>query len=122
MGGYAAILLASKVSNAFVVAECPQIFLEKHPGSRTVINSTGVDDQELINLSTIVKEKLIARCLMIICNSSDFHFLNHILPIMTFKSNVTPINYIIYSSSKYKNGHTSLDFTDAFKIIKSFLE
>lgn len=36
MGGYAAIVLGSMVKGGKVVAECPQLYLEKHPGSRFV--------------------------------------------------------------------------------------
>ncbi|MDO5691399.1 MAG: alpha/beta hydrolase [Pseudomonadota bacterium] len=120
MGGYAALVLGSIIPDVVVVAECPQIFLRLHPGSLYVINNVNIADDYLLDLTEIIENKMIAKEVNFVCNSSDHHFSAHLLPLIKMPPSEKRRRFFIYSDRTYPNGHSALRLEDASKIIRSY--
>lgn len=117
MGGYAGIVLGSILRDVIVIAECPQIFLDKHPGSKFIINNVPVQDKQLLDLTDLVANKLIASKVKIICNTTDSHRKLHIAPLMALEPSETLLEFLFYSNKNYKKGHTALAYSDFVKVM-----
>lgn len=129
MGGYAAIILSILTPRSIAFAECPQIYLEKHPGSINVIQKTGAmksDDliPESIDLIlNINKSERIDFDINIILNIHDPHVETHILPfIKDIKKDVTKkikLQVLFYDFKDHGQGHIALNFNLAQELIFS---
>ncbi|WP_418135388.1 alpha/beta fold hydrolase [Oceanimonas smirnovii] len=123
MGGYAAIILASHVDGSMAVAECPQLYLNKHPGSRHVCEKLLGTDlllNEFEPLHFLSNAKSMR--LKIICSAYDHHYTNHILPfikelaVSDIYMNVD-FSFETFMNKDYKKGHVALHKKHAFKVV-----
>lgn len=125
MGGYAAMILSSLIENSKAVAECPQTYLKKHPGSRFVCENIlqsdiPISSIEPLNFLKTGKQKSIH----IICSVFDRHYEQHIIPFLEdIKNNIGQPSFELvftsYMNPEYKKGHVALQKNEAFKIINS---
>ncbi len=124
MGGYAAIVLSSYIDGSMAVAECPQLYLNKHPGSRYVCNkilSEHVSLNEVEPLHFLRHGKSVK--LKVICSAYDRHYTQHILPFVdeikdsSMRESVD-INFDIFIRHDYEKGHVALKKEHAFKVIE----
>lgn len=123
MGGYAGLVLGSMLPGSFVISECPQIYLDKHPGSKDVLAKHCQEHQlsELPNLLDLIKQARDVRFVVIV-NGHDHHLATHVLP---FQSEILRLNdfdfaaleFRTYLNGNYARGHTALSYDDAAKII-----
>lgn len=126
MGGFAAIVLSSLIEGSTAIAECPQLLLDKHPGSKYVIEN--IIDSESLPLFNVENYLTASKAnkVKIICSYYDRHYFNHILPFFDnlikskFKSN-TKISFHGYLDSSYNDGHVSLRKDDAYLVIDAEL-
>jgi len=124
MGGYAAIVLSSLISGSKAVAECPQIYLKKHPGSRFVCNNilkscVAVEEIEPLSFLKFGKQKYVR----ILCSIFDQHYFQHIIPFTECLKNLNDgvnlnLTMSIYSNPNYKKGHVALQKNDALRVIQ----
>lgn len=117
MGGYASLILGCTVPSSIAFAECPQVFLEKHPGSASVIRHHGHErDVSSFSVDHYLKNSISSN-LHIIVSAHDHHLIDHILPFIDIaKSNSRDfirINFSIYSDHFYPKGHIALNYDDA---------
>lgn len=128
MGGYAAIILSSLVHGSKSIAECPQLYLSKHPGSRFVCENilnknVHVEDIEPLNFL----KKNSPKHLRIICSMFDRHHSQHIIPFMNDIQNhlidgCTNISFSSYIDLSYTKGHVALKKDDALRVIRDVFE
>lgn len=127
MGGYSAIILSSLVPNSYAVAECPQLFLKKHPGSRYVIEEiVSVDLDESLFEPFYFLKKGCPKYIEISCSIYDRHYRNHVLPFIRLLESTdeiisTKIDINFFSSTNYEKGHVARFREDAFPSIKRIL-
>ena len=124
MGGYAAMILSSLIKDSKAIAECPQIYLSKHPGSRFVCENILDKDTShyLIEPFNFLKDGK-QRYINISCSIFDRHFGDHILPFLEECKGLpiagnSSISVNIYNDSSYKKGHVALRKEDAFALLK----
>ena len=125
MGGYAAIILSSLIKDSKAIAECPQLYLNKHPGSRFVCENILHNDipQYSIEPLNFLKNGQ-QRYVNISCSIFDRHFELHILPFLEdckteLTSKEISVSVNIYNDSSYKKGHVALRKEDAFSLLKT---
>jgi hypothetical protein len=124
MGGYAAIIIGSLIENSKVIAECPQVFLEKHPGSADVM-SRFCDEEKARALPNVIERIKNGNSseYSIVTNVHDHHVKDHIIPLINtiqtlpITAQQPRVNFRFYSDESYKRGHTAMTFEDAFPII-----
>ena len=123
MGGYAALILASLIDGSKAIAECPQIYLKNHPGSRYVC-------EKLLDpsISFESKEPLAylqsggEAHLRIICSMFDSHYSQHVLPFIKdieekFDELSCSVTLYAYMNAEYKRGHVAMSKKDACNVI-----
>jgi len=80
MGGYAALALSNNDYDR-IIAECPQIYLDRYPDSASYLKSIGLDIDKTYNLNNILCSNVSNSHIDIYVNSSDHHHIDaHILP------------------------------------------
>lgn len=118
MGGYASLMLSALVSGSKSIAECPQLYLNKHPGSRYVCEEVldkNIENDAIEPLRQLINGRQGEQ--RIICSLFDTHYKQHIVPFLeAIKNQDLDINLSvnIYSDSAYKKGHVALNKKDAF--------
>tara|TARA_B000000460_G_C21510312_1_gene390666 strand:+ start:756 stop:1436 length:681 start_codon:yes stop_codon:yes gene_type:complete len=120
MGGYAALMLSKYVNfKTKVIAECPQLFLKNHPGSRSVVEMLSLSDSEINNLEPLSKIAEVDSKTLIICSAFDHHIKSQIIPFMNhiYDMELDNVEIRVYSDSSYKRGHVALNKQDAFNLI-----
>lgn len=125
MGGYAGIVLSHYVGPCRVFAECPQLYLDRHPGSRDVVNKAcgGV----LRNVPTPLEALLAASAdsiFNIVLSLHDHHYETHTLPFLVelkMQPAAAVVNVVLYSNNDYAKGHVALSFEDAWKLVQAQL-
>ncbi|GEM_PF-2046909 len=128
LGGYASLVLASLIPGTIAVAECPQVYLDKHAGSKFVLDNVALTEKgmQLLNINTLIEQNNATSKYKIICNIGDLHFRGHVLPLLEEISKGDPAKYdiecISYFSGKYGSGHTALQYDDARAIIMKIAE
>lgn len=119
MGRYAALCLGFLVKNSYVISECPQIFLDKHPGSRYVCQSTNVDKSFIEPLAFLERGQEPNK-VVLVCSIWDNHYKKHVIP---FIEEIREMNASfklhthLYSNPGYSKGHVALKRKDAFALI-----
>lgn len=122
MGGYAAIILSSLISNSKAIAECPQTYLKNHPGSRFVCENildkeASISNVEPLNYLTNSNGSHIN----IVCSIFDRHYEQHVLPFLEDVIKIKNINFLLetnlYANPNYNKGHVALQKKEAFEII-----
>lgn len=121
MGGYGSLVLGCLIPGSISFAECPQIFLEKHPGSSSVLRNLGLETKASdYSVESFLKFRK-NTTFNIIVSAHDHHLKDHVLPfasiIVNQSNNQADVNFTIYSRQNYKNGHVALDFSDASVLI-----
>ena len=121
MGGYASIMLSSLVSGSKAIAECPQIYLKGHPGSRYVVNNILRKDfsPDLIEPINYLKMG-VQKHIRIICSAFDHHYSQHISPFIDEIKDAdicANMSFSIFFDEKYTKGHVALKKEDAYKVI-----
>lgn len=127
MGGYAAIILGSLIDNSSVIAECPQMYLNKHPGSKNIIMQFCTPEKQKnipCAISALLKDTNHSSFLILV-NAFDPHANTHILPVMNLlisqpDSFTSKIYFSLYINDHYSRGHTALSYDDAFKHLSFF--
>lgn len=123
MGGYAAIVLSSLIENSKAIAECPQTYLNKHPGSRFVCEKILRSD---IPISSIEPLHFLKngrqKSIHIVCSIFDRHYEQHVVPFLEdIKNSIEQPKFdlttTLYMSCKYKKGHIALQKDEAFSVI-----
>jgi hypothetical protein len=130
MGGYAAIILGSLINNSIVIAECPQLYLEKYPASAKIIKKFCVHPEQQNNLPNPISalfNDTNNRSFLIIVNAFDHHASTHILPVMNLLITKTEsfkkkIYFQFYINDNYSRTHTALSYDDAFNYLKVFFD
>lgn len=119
MGGFAAVVLASLTEGSKAIAECPQLILDKHPGSNFILNNFVTErDKEYFGVFPyIINSK--ARSIKLICSYYDRHYFNHIVPFFNYLVDLkldlrTVISFYGFMDSSYNHGHVPLSKSDAF--------
>lgn len=123
MGGYAAIIFSSLFPGSKAIAECPQIYMAKHPGSKYVsehILSKDIAVNTIEPLHYLLTSE--AAEVKIITSLYDSHYLAHIVPlceqINALKEPLKPkIEFINYSEKVNKRGHIALSKENAIPLI-----
>lgn len=127
MGGYASLILASLHPGSHAIAECPQLFMLKHPGSRYICENIlnkeiGIDSIEPLAYLKNSKHASIN----IVCSLHDYHYKVHVAPFAEKISSDEPtagdISFTIYSKPNYKSGHVALNKSDALSIIANTIK
>ncbi|WP_429141265.1 hypothetical protein [Aeromonas hydrophila] len=121
MGGYASICLSMMHNNSMAISECPQLFLDKHPGSRHVLNTNNILSSTYAPLS-FYDETCKPNSIKMVCSIHDRHYQTHVLPfIEEVKDKSIAISFSIhlFSSEKYPTGHVALNKDDAINMIHS---
>lgn len=128
MGGYSAIILSSLVPNSSAVAECPQLFLKKHPGSRYVIENIAPEiiDESLFEPFYFLKNGC-SNYIEISCSIYDRHYRNHVLPFVRLLESAeniltTKIDVNFFSDANYSKGHVARFKEQAFVSINRILK
>ncbi|MBB4865103.1 pimeloyl-ACP methyl ester carboxylesterase [Pseudomonas nitritireducens] len=128
MGGYAAVVLASLHPGAKAIAECPQLFLSGHPGSRYVYENflRKTIDVETVEPLSFVR-KSVGSQIRIFCSVQDYHYKVHVLPFAEKvsacqESEHVDIEFIGYKKPGYKSGHVALSKADALPLICTALK
>lgn len=122
MGGYAAVILSSFLENSKAISECPQLYLDQHPGSRFICENILAKN---INKSEIEPLSFLKICesqnITIVCSIYDRHYEKHILPfideIRNGEYSKLKLRTVLYSLPEYKKGHVALQKKEAFKLI-----
>lgn len=128
MGGYAAVVLSSYFKDSKAVAECPQLYLNKHPGSRYVSEKILKRDFTLSEIEPLHYIKKDRACnLKIICSIFDHHYSQHVLPFLeelkSFDNTLNmKIQVSLFMNKDYKKGHVALQKIHAFKVIADMFE
>lgn len=128
MGGYAAIILSSLVQGSKAVAECPQLYLEKHPGSGYVcenILKKNISVNEIEPLYFLIGGR--SKSIKIVCSVFDHHYSRHVLPFLqdikdSDQNERVNISLCAYISHEYKKGHVALLKKDALSTIESMFK
>lgn len=123
MGGYAALILASLYSGSKAVAECPQLYLKKHPGSRLVcesILSKEICVSDIEPLSFL--RNGVPKHIRVICSVFDRHYSQHVLPFFNdlgLADDLAGLNITLqaYINHGYKKGHVAMNKEDAVRVI-----
>jgi hypothetical protein len=123
MGGYASMMLACMIENTKAISECPQIYLNRHPGSRYVcehILGKGVTSSEIepgYHLSSA--SEIYVR---IICSIHDAHYSNQVAPfiedVKKLENDKVTMDVRLYCDSSYPKGHVALNRDDAIAVIR----
>ncbi|MFM6305346.1 hypothetical protein [Planktothrix sp.] len=128
MGGYAAIILGSLIDNSTVIAECPQMYLDKYPASKKIIMQFCTPEKQN-NIPDPISALLTATnsSYLILVNAFDHHANTHILPVMNLlisqpDSFTNKIYFSFYINDNYSRCHTALSYDDAFKYLKVFFD
>lgn len=128
MGGYSAIILSSLIPNSCAVAECPQLFLRKHPGSRYVIDNVVETsfNEALFEPFHFLKNGC-SKYVEIACSIYDRHYENHVLPFVELLNSTestlsTRIDVNLFSSMSYKRGHVARVKEEAYASIHRILK
>lgn len=80
MGGYAALALSNN-SYKKIIAECPQIYLDRYPDSANYLKSISLDVDKTHNINKILCSNASNSHIDIYVNASDHHHIDaHILP------------------------------------------
>ena len=80
MGGYAALALSDN-NYSRIIAECPQIYLDRYPDSANYLKSINLDVDKTYNLNKILCSNASNSHIDIYVNVSDHHHIDaHILP------------------------------------------
>lgn len=121
MGGYGSLVLGCLIPGSISFAECPQIFLEKHPGSSSVLRNLGLETKAAdYSVESFFKFRGSAT-FNIIVSAHDHHLKDHVLPFVSIITNQainqSDVVFTIYSRKNYKNGHVALSFIDASVLI-----
>lgn len=123
MGGYAAVVLSALVGGK-AVAECPQIYLRKHPGSRFVCENVLSAD---IPVETVEPLWYLrhgrALHVRLVCSVYDPHYSLHVLPFVEDVKRVSEdvvggVMLNAYMSTDYGKGHVALKKNDALRVIE----
>ncbi|WP_146256303.1 alpha/beta hydrolase [Pseudomonas sp. LLC-1] len=122
MGGYASLILASLHPDSHAIAECPQLFMLKHPGSRYVSENILSKDRAIDSIEPLAYLKNSNHAsINIVCSLHDYHYKTHVVPfadiISSLDHSIGEIDFTIYSKPSYKTGHVALNKIDAFSII-----
>ncbi|VEE15387.1 hypothetical protein [Ectopseudomonas mendocina] len=123
MGGFAALLLALLTENSSAISECPQIFLQKHPASRVVVEDFVGEDVSLYEPLHYLKNCTHRANVKIVCSLHDSHYRIHLLPFLDVLEKERcdiELDVLIYSRERYKKGHVALDKGDAFSLISDY--
>lgn len=121
MGGYASICLSMMHDNSMAISECPQLYLDKHPGSRHVLNTNKLSSSIYAPLS-FHRQSCKANSIKIVCSIHDRHYQTHVLPFIEEvkdKNIASSFNVILFSSEEYPSGHVALNKCDAIDMIYS---
>ncbi len=125
MGGYAALMISALVENSNSIAECPQLYLIKHPGSRYVCQEILDKNIDLSLIEPLSQLKNGRQGLQrIICSVFDAHYKQHIIPFLEdIRNQELDINLSIslYSNQNYSKGHVALNKKDAFSEIEMIM-
>ena len=106
MGGYASIMLGLQVGKSKSIAECPQINLDKHPGSAYVLSQMMPDNvDELLPFKYIKNSKKFD--ITIVCSVFDLHHQRkHLIRFQDFLSNEERVlgsfKFVNYLNPNYK--------------------
>lgn len=125
MGGYAAIILSSLIKDSKAIAECPQIYLHKHPGSRFVCENILKEDINNFSIEPLQFLKSgIQKYVYITCSLFDRHYDQHILPFLEdckneLSSVESNISINIFNNYSYKKGHVALCKEDALLLLET---
>lgn len=123
MGGYAAIILASLIGEAKAVAECPQLYLLNHPGSRYVCDNILCQDVEVGNVEPLCfVGRSSPKHIRLVCSIFDRHYAQHVLPFIKdievmSESLFCDVTLQAYMSQDYKKGHVAMNKQDALRVI-----
>lgn len=126
MGAYGAIILGNLIPGSSVIAECPQLYLEKHANSRKILDCfcTAEQRQDLPNAVSALLDDASGSSFTIVANAFDHEHLDgHILPLLDllrarpepFKSQV---NFVFYVNDVYPRNHSALQVDDVLYLIK----
>ncbi len=124
MGGYCSLILAAKIPGSIAIAECPQIFLDKHPGSSEILRTFCKNSIDKIpSVIDCIKEAKNSQ-FYITLNLSDPHCVDHVYPFMDLINKLDDLNEIsfffsFYKIANYKSGHTALNVEDSLPLIKT---
>jgi hypothetical protein len=121
MGGYASIILAAIIDGANCIAECPQIYLYKHPDSSYVLNKfcahlhrSIYDIENFLPLNSNSSFK-------IICSVYDHHVSDHVIPFVNWLSanelNKSRFEISLFCDDSYSRGHVALNIKDCIKVL-----
>lgn len=125
MGGYAAIVLSSLISSSVAIAECPQLFLNKHPGSKYVLdNFFGTVYSGEIDAFEFVKNSKASK-LVLACSIYDSHYEAHFLPFVNCykeKKLGLDVEFISFYDPIRGKGHVALQEKRSYDLIFSYLK
>ncbi|MDT8326472.1 MAG: hypothetical protein RQ750_03655 [Roseovarius sp.] len=120
MGGYAALALGLITPNIRSIAECPQIYLDKHPVSRHLLEThcAGLAPKSINTLEELAaqSDQSIGRISIFLSIHDTHHVERHILPFMERLQTLNPLKNMtitFFSNSTYKTGHVAMSFEDA---------
>lgn len=126
MGGFAALILASLIENSYAFAECPQLFLRSHIGSRFVVDNILKKD---ISIRSVEPYYFLSKATgpkaTIYCSIHDKHFSRHIQPMMELIARDRPaveVEFTLFNKPKLGLGHVSLEESEALILIKKYFE
>lgn len=125
MGGYAALMISALVDGSNAIAECPQLYLVKHPGSRYVcqeILDKNIDHSLIEPLIQLKNGRQGSQ--YIICSVFDAHYKQHVAPFLEDIRNQSldiNLSVILYSNPNYAKGHIALNKKDAFSEIEKVM-
>lgn len=126
MGGYAALMISSLVKNSKAIAECPQLYLSKHPGSRFVCENILARSVEHETIEPLYQLKNGQQSsVRIICSVFDAHYKQHVVPFLDAIKNQElniDLSVLLYSCSAYKKGHVALMKEDSFVEIETAMK
>lgn len=125
MGGYAAIVLGAMRPCSYVIAECPQLYLEKHPGSLEVLNKfCDVEKRQALPSAAEMLKTASNNTVVITLNIYDHHLIDHAWPLMAGlrgikdELSLKKLDVRVYMDNAYAKGHTALKFEDASRLIQ----
>lgn len=119
MGGYASLCLSMMHNGSKAISECPQLYLEKHPGSRHVLNTSGLSASTYAPLS-FYDSSCKADSINLVCSIHDRHYDTHVIPFIKEcmdKTIANNLNVKLFSSEDYPHGHVALNKPDAIDMI-----
>ena len=127
MGGYASVVLSSFIQGSVAIAECPQLILRNHIGSRYILERVAGDDNKFDKkvdpLKYVRKSK--AKKIIMTCSIHDRHYRKHIVPFLNMFSNSgasVDLELLLYSRPDLGKGHIALPEHEALNLIGNQLE